>query len=145
MAQMKEQNKTPEKELSETEIANLSDAEFKTLVIRMLRELTEYSKCIREEMKATLSEIKKSPQGTNSEGKEAGVQVNDLEHREEINSQPVQNEETRILKTKDNRRRLWDISKSTNIQILGMQEGEEEEQVVENLPEKIMKENIPNL
>ena len=88
-------------------------------------------------MKATLSEIKKSPQGTNSEGKEAGVQVNDLEHREEINSQPVQNEETRILKTKDNRRRLWDISKSTNIQILGMQEGEEEEQEIENFSEKI--------
>ena len=35
MAQMKEQNQTPEKELSEMEIANLSDAEFKTLVIRM--------------------------------------------------------------------------------------------------------------
>ena len=37
MAQMKEEDRTPEKELSETEIANLSDAEFKTLVIRMLR------------------------------------------------------------------------------------------------------------
>ena len=46
VAQMKEQNKTPEKELNETEIINLSDAEFKTLVIRMLRELTEYSKSI---------------------------------------------------------------------------------------------------
>ena len=33
MAQMKEQNKTPKKELNETEIANLTDAEFKTLVI----------------------------------------------------------------------------------------------------------------
>ena len=43
MVQMKEQNKTPEKDLNETEIANLSDAEFRTLVIRMLRELTEYS------------------------------------------------------------------------------------------------------
>ena len=42
MAQKKEQNKTPEKELSKTDIANLSDAEFKTLVIRILRELTEY-------------------------------------------------------------------------------------------------------
>ena len=48
---MKEQNKTPEKVLNETEIANLSDAEFKTLVIRMLRELIEYGKNIREEMK----------------------------------------------------------------------------------------------
>ena len=38
---MKEQNETPEKELNEMELANLSDAEFKTLVIRMLRELIE--------------------------------------------------------------------------------------------------------
>ena len=42
MAQMKEQIKTLEKELSNKEIANLSDAEFNTLVIRMLTELVEY-------------------------------------------------------------------------------------------------------
>ena len=42
MAQMKEQIKTPEKKLSNEEIANLSDAEFKTWVIRMLTELVEY-------------------------------------------------------------------------------------------------------
>ena len=36
MAQMKKQIKTPEKELNAEKIANLSDAEFKTLVIRML-------------------------------------------------------------------------------------------------------------
>ena len=79
------------------EIINLSDAEFKTLVIRMLSEIIEYGKNIREEMKATLSEIKKNPQGTNSEGKKAGVQINDLEHNEEIHSQPEQNEETKIF------------------------------------------------
>ena len=39
MAQMKEQIKTPEKELNEVEISNLLDAEFKTLVIRTLKEL----------------------------------------------------------------------------------------------------------
>ena len=39
MAQMKEHIKIPEKELNEVEISNLSDAEFKTLVIRMLKEL----------------------------------------------------------------------------------------------------------
>ena len=44
MAQMKEQNKTPEKELNKMEISNLSDAEFKTLVIRMLKEFTGYFK-----------------------------------------------------------------------------------------------------
>ena len=43
MAQMKEENKTPGKELSTMEVANLSDAEFKTLVIRMLRELLSWS------------------------------------------------------------------------------------------------------
>ena len=43
MAQMKEQIKAPEKiQLTNKEIANLSDAQFKTLVIRMLTELTEY-------------------------------------------------------------------------------------------------------
>ena len=39
MAQMKEQIKTPEKELNKMEISNVLDAEFKTLVIRMLKEL----------------------------------------------------------------------------------------------------------
>ena len=73
-------------------IANLSDAEFKTLVIRMLRELTEYNKSIRDEMKTTLSKIKKNPQGTNSGGDEAEIQINNLEHKEEISIQPEQQE-----------------------------------------------------
>ena len=42
MAQINKQIKAPEKELSDTEIANLSDAQFKTLIIRMLTELVEY-------------------------------------------------------------------------------------------------------
>ena len=71
MTQMKEQNKTPEKELNKIEIANILDAEFKTLLIRLLRELTEYNHKIKEEMKDTLREIKKNIQGTNREGKEA--------------------------------------------------------------------------
>ena len=60
MAQMKEQNRTPEKELSDVEIANLADAEFRTVVIIMFRDLIEYGKSIREEMKVMLSEIKKT-------------------------------------------------------------------------------------
>ena len=63
MAQMKEQNKTPEKELNKTEIASLLDAEFKTPVIRMLKDLTEYGNNIKEEMKITLSEIKEKSTG----------------------------------------------------------------------------------
>ena len=71
MAQVKEQIKTPEKELSNEEIANLSDAEFKKLLIRMLTEMIELSCKMKEEMKATQSELKQNIQGTNSwEGKE---------------------------------------------------------------------------
>ena len=95
---MKEQIKTPEKELSDKKIENLSDAEFKTLVIRMLTELIELSCKMKEEMKATQSEMKQNIQGTNSEGKETGTQINDLEQKEERNIQPEQNEETRIKK-----------------------------------------------
>ena len=50
----------------------------------MLKELTEYSNNIKEEMKVTLIEIMNNPDGTNSAGKEAGVQSNDLEHNKEI-------------------------------------------------------------
>ena len=88
---MKEQNRIPEKELSDVGTANLPDTEFKTLVIRMFKNLIEHGKIIREEMKALLREIKKNPQETNSEGEEAGTQINNLEHKEEINIQPEQN------------------------------------------------------
>ena len=69
MAQMKEQIKSPEKELSDMEIANLSVAEFKTLVVRMLTEMTEYRCKIEEEVKAMQSAIKKNIQGTTGERK----------------------------------------------------------------------------
>ena len=98
MAQMKEQIKTPEKELNNEEIDNLSDAQFKTLVIRMFMEMIEYGCKIKEEVEAMQSKIKKNIQGTNSEGKETGTQINDLDQKEEINIQPEQNEETRIKK-----------------------------------------------
>ena len=94
---MKEQIKAPENiQLSDEEIANLSDAQFKTLVIRMLTEMVKYSCKIEEKVKAMQSEIKKNIQRTNSDSKETGTQINNLEQKEEINIQSEQNEETRI-------------------------------------------------
>ena len=81
---MKEQSQTPEKELSNEDIANLSDAEFKTLVIKMFTEMIEYRFKVEEEVKAMQSEIKKNIQGTNNAGKETGTQINDTEYVEEI-------------------------------------------------------------
>ena len=84
---MKEQIKTPEKELSDEEIDNLSDAEFKTLVIRMLTEVVDFGCKIQEKVKAMQSEIKQNIQGINSEGKETRTQINNVEQKKEINIQ----------------------------------------------------------
>ena len=63
------------------EISNLSDAEFKTLVIRMLKELSENLSNINKiqsETKGTLIETKNNLQGNNSRVNEAENQINDL-------------------------------------------------------------------
>ena len=83
--------------------------------------------------------------GTNSERRETRTQLNSLEQKEEIYIQPEQNEETRIQKNEERLRNLWDNFKHSNIQMIGVPEGEEEEQKIENLFEQIMKENFPNL
>ena len=86
---MKEQIKAPEKiQLSKEDIANLSNAQFKTLVIRKLTELVEFGHKLDEKMKAMLSE-----------GKETGTQINSVDQKEERNIQPEQNEETKIQKS----------------------------------------------
>ena len=123
---MKEQIKAPEKiQLSDKEIANLSDAQFKTLVIRMLTELVYGRK--REE-KGYESEIKENVEGTNSDRKETGIQINGVDQKEERNIQPEKKEETRIGKNEERLRNLQDILKRSNIRIIGVPEGEEEEQ-----------------
>ena len=65
----------------------------------MLTEMIEYTCKIKEEMKTIQTEIKENIQGINSEGKETGTQIKNLEQKEEINIQLEQNEETRIQKS----------------------------------------------
>ena len=80
MAQMKEQIKAPEiNQQSSEQIANLSDAQFKTLVIKMLTELVEFGHKLDEKMKAMLRETKENAQGTNSDGKETWTQINGVD------------------------------------------------------------------
>ena len=68
MAQMKEQIKTREKELSNKERCRVHH-----IGIRMLTEMIEYDCKIKEEVKAIQNEIKENVQGTNGEGKETGT------------------------------------------------------------------------
>ena len=60
--------------------------------------MVEYGRKLDEKMKAMLSEIKQNVQGTNSERKEIGTQINGVDQKEERNIQPEKNEETRIQK-----------------------------------------------
>ena len=107
MAQIKEQIKAPEKiQLSNEKIANLSDAQFKTLLIRKLTELVEFGHKLDEKTKAMLRDIKENVQGTNSDAKETGTQINGVGQKEERNIQPEKNEETRIWKNEERLRNL---------------------------------------
>ena len=96
-------------------------------------------------VKAMKSEIKENVQDANSEGKQTRTQINSLEQKEEINIQPEHNEETRIQKNKERLRNLLqDNFTRSNIRMIGVP-GEGEDQEIENLFDKIMKENFPNL
>ena len=111
----------------------------------MLTEFVQYGLKLEEKMKAMKSEIKENVQWTSNEGKETKTQINHLKQKEERNIQPEQNEEIRIQKNEERLRNLQDILKHSNIWIIGVPEGEKEEQKTENLFEQILKENFPNL
>ena len=113
---MTEHFKAPEIiQLSNEQIANLSDAQFKTLVIRKLTELVEFGHKLDEKLKAMLRETKENVQGANRDGKETGTQINGVDQKEERNIQPGKNEETRIRKNEERLRNLQDILKCSNI------------------------------
>ena len=130
MAQMKEQIRSPEKELNKMKISNLSDAEFKTLVIRMLKELSEGLSSIKKtqsEMKDTLTEINNNLQGNSSRVDEAEDQIHDLEHKEAKTNQSEQEEEKRIQKNEDSISSPWDNFKRSSICIIGLPKGKQKE------------------
>ena len=67
------------------------------------------------------SEIKENVQGTKSDRKETGTEINGLDNKEEINNQPQQNEEQEFEKNEETLRNLQDNFKHSNIQIIGCQ------------------------
>ena len=111
----------------------------------MLTELIELCQKMKKQMKDTQNEIKQNIQGTNSDGKENGTQINGVDQKEEISIRPEQDEETRIQTYEERLRNLQDSFKHSNIQIIRVPEEKEQQQEMENLFEQIMKENFPNL
>ena len=68
-----------------------------------------------------------------------------MEDKVEKNTQNEQEQEKRLRKNEEEIREMQDNMKRNNIRIIGMPEGEEEEQGIENLHERVIMENLPNL
>ena len=71
--------------------------------------------------------------------------ISELEDKVEKNTQKEQEKENRLRKNEEGLREMQDNMKCNNIRIIGIPEGEEEEQGIENLFKKVMMENFPNL
>ena len=111
----------------------------------MLIDMVQYGRKIEEKVKAVERKIKENVQGTHSDEKATGTQINGLDQKEEINIQTEPSEGTRVQTKEERLRNLQGNLKHYNIWIVGVPEGEEEQQETENLFENIMKENFPNL
>ena len=145
MYQMKEQDKTPEKEINEVKIGNLPEKEFRKRIMNMIQDLRirmeakikkmqeMFNKDLGElknkqtEMNNTISEMKNRLEGINSRITEAEERINDLEDRTVEFTAAEKNKEKRMKRNEDSLRDLWDNIKRNNIHITGVPEGEERE------------------
>ena len=163
MYQMKEQDKTPEKQLNEMEIGKLPEKEFRIMIVKMIQDLgkrmeakiekmqeifnryLEELKSKQTEMNNTITEMNNTLEGINSRITEAEERISDLEDRRVEFTAAEQNKEKRMKRNEDSLRDLWDNIKHNNICIIGVPEGEEGEKGPEKIFEDIIVENFPNM
>ena len=161
--QMKEQDKTPEKQLNEVEIGNLPGKEFRIMIVKMIQDLGKtmeakieeiqemFNKDLEElknkqiEMNSTITEMKTTLEGINSRITEAEERISDLEDRVVEFTAAEQNKEKGMTRNEDSLRDLWNNVKCNNIRIIGVPEGEEREKGPEKIYEEIIVENFPNM
>ncbi|KAK1346573.1 hypothetical protein QTO34_000430 [Cnephaeus nilssonii] len=98
-----------------------------------------------EEMKNDITAIKNTMEGLKSRLEEAEDGISKVEDKVEKNTRTQQQLERRLKKQEESLRELWDNIKRNNIRLIGMPEGEEEKQGIENLFEEIMTENFPDI
>ena len=144
-------DKTPEKQLNEVEIGNLTEKEFRIMIVKMIQDLGKrmeakiekmqeiFNKDLDElknkhleelknkqtEMNNTTTDMKNTLEGINSRITEAEERISDLEDRMVEFTAVEQNKEKRMKRNEDSLRDLWDNIKHNNIRIIGVPEGEE--------------------
>ena len=156
MYQVKEQDKTTEKQLNEVEIGNLSEKEFRITIGKMIQDLGKimeakigrmqemFNKHLEElknkqtEMNNTITEMKTTLKGINSRITEAEKRISDLEDRMVEFTAAEQNKEKRTKRNEDSLRDLWDNIKHNNIHIIGVPEGGEREKGAKKIFEEII-------
>ena len=163
MYQMKEQDKTPEKQLNEVEIGNIREKEFRPMIVKMIQDLGKkmqakiekmqemFNKDLEElknkqaEMNNAITEMKNTLKGINSRIAKAEERISDLEDRMVEFIAAEQNKEKRMKRNENSLRDLWDDIKYTNNHIIGVPEGEERKKGPDTIFEKIIVENCPNM
>ena len=131
--QMKEQDKTPEKQLNEVEIGNLPEREFRIMIVKMIQDLGKrmeakikkmqemFNKDLEElknkqtEMNSTINEMKNGLEGINSRITVAEERISDLEDKIVEKTTAEQNKEKRMKRIAYSLRDFWDNIKHTNI------------------------------
>ena len=96
-------------------------------------------------MKNTISKLKNTVEGIKSRLDEAEDRRSELEDKVEKNTQKEQEMEKRLRKNEEGLREMQDNMKRNNVRIIRIPEGEEDEQGIESLFEKVLMENFPNL
>ena len=161
---MKEQDKTPEKQLNEVEIGNLLEKEFRIMIVKISQDLRKrmeakiekmqemFNKDLEElknkhleelknkqtEMNNTIIEMKNTLEGIHSRMTEAEEWISDLEDRMVEFTAAEQNKEKRMKRNEDSLSNLWGNIKRTNIRIIGVSEGEEREKGPKKIFEEIV-------
>ena len=163
MSQMKEQDKNLQDQINEEEIGNLPEKEFRVMIVKMIQNFGNrmeariekmqemFNKDLEElknkqtEMNNTITEMKNRLEGINNRITEAEEWMSELKDKMVEITAKEQDKEKRMKRIEDNLRDLWDNTKRTNIQIIGVPEEEEKKKGAEKIFEEIIVENFPNM
>ncbi|KAK1343906.1 hypothetical protein QTO34_014462 [Cnephaeus nilssonii] len=147
-SQRKENVESPRKEISENEACNMTEKEFRVMVMEFIHRMDEKINNLcknQEEMKSDIATIKNTMESFNSRLQEAEDRISELEDQVQKQAQAEQQLEKKIKKQEESLRELRDNMKRSNMRIIGLPEGQEEQQGLENLFEEIMTENFPDM
>ena len=168
--QVKEHEKCPPNQTKEEEIGNLSEKEFRIMIVKMIQNLESkmelqinsletkiekmqemFNKDLEEikksqlKMNNAINEIKITLEGTMSRITETEDRISEVEDKMVEINEAERKKEKRIKRNEDNLRDLWDNVKRPNIRIIGVPEEEDKKKGHEKLLEEIIAENFPKM